>query len=138
MCCPGEVAAKVASLDGAAFWRVEWRAGPRAGLAELVDDATLAACGAFATLDRARAEVDRRCGAANDGARSRSPAAWSAGDREVLERRVRETDKDFSAVAAELGRPVGDVLAYYYAVLAPDPSYAALLHSAPAAPETPV
>ncbi|KAK7249173.1 hypothetical protein SO694_00045252 [Aureococcus anophagefferens] len=68
------------------------RGAPR-GLAELVDDATLAACGAFRGADRA-SEVDRRCGARDDGARPRSPAAWSAGDREVLERRVRETDKD--------------------------------------------
>ncbi|EGB12916.1 hypothetical protein AURANDRAFT_60925 [Aureococcus anophagefferens] len=57
----------------------------------------------------------------------------------VLERRVRETDTYFSAVAVvhgvELGRPVGDVLAYY-AILAPNPSYAALLHNTPSAPET--
>ena len=62
-------------------------------------------------------------------------------DPEVLERRVRETVTDtyFSAVAVvhgvELGRPVGDVLAYYHAVLAPNPSYAALLHNTPSAPE---
>ena len=39
---------------------------------------------------------------------------------------------------AARGGPVGAVPAYSYPVLAPAPSYAALLHTAPSAPETPV
>ena len=65
-------------------------------------------------------------------------------DPEVLERRVREADtyfsEKFSAVAVvhgvELGRPVGDVLAYYHAIFAPNPSYVTLLHNTPSAPGT--
>ncbi|KAJ1457010.1 hypothetical protein M885DRAFT_151175 [Pelagophyceae sp. CCMP2097] len=145
----GEVTTRCNSLDGTAYWRLEWRAGARQSTSDLAEDTALRRCTLFDSRRRALREVELRTGAAIvppspataqtsdaggtdlyervDGGALPPAPRWSAAEATSLKRKLCESAKDLQRTAAELRRPVGDVLHLYYGTLKADATFKAQL-----------
>jgi len=148
----GEVTTRCNSLDGTAYWRLEWRAGARQSTSDLAEDTALRRCTLFDSRRRALREVELRTGAAIvppspataqtsdaggtdlyervDGGALPPAPRWSAAEATSLKRKLCESAKDLQRTAAELRRPVGDVLHLYYGTLKADATFKAQLKDA--------